>query len=117
MSDLTILFEGMVLFDGGLSNETELLNSCPEEFKGDNPWSEYVARVFYEECSTINWRWKTDSGKERAIRIAHLVSLLDSQTLNQEEIFSVAGWMLSEMLKEVPECVKSDDNGLDTLII
>jgi hypothetical protein len=105
------LFEGNPGFLGGLSNESELARSCPEEFKKQNPWSEYADKIFYMGGSIKNWEWKTDDQDVRKKQIECFKGLLGTFGLRTEDKSAVAGWMLSEMLKEVPEYVGHPEEG------
>ena len=97
------LFSGKPGFLGGLSNEEELAEICPEEFKKDNPWSDYTSRIFFGGANTSNWKWATDNQDIRKAQVACFKGLLGGFALDQEDKEAVAGWMLSKMLTEVPE--------------
>lgn len=90
---------------GGLTNELELAKVCPPEFKRDNPWSYYAGQVFFFGASVANWKWKSDDEKERLRQKACLRGLVTTFNLDFTDVLAVAGWMLSEMLSEVPKHV------------
>lgn len=99
------LFAGERQLFGGLSNECELAKLCPPEFKRGNPWSSYASRVFFGGADIANWKWKSTDEAERRHQGGMLHSLLGTFGLKHEEKEAVAGWMLSEMLTEVPEYI------------
>lgn len=99
----TVLFTGQPQPLGGLSNEDELAKACPDEFRSDNPWSDYAMKIFFEGGSTANWKWKSDDKAERNRQIGCFQSVLGTFSLPHEDKEAVAGWMLSEILTEVPE--------------
>jgi len=88
---------------GGLTNEEELAKACPEEFQRDNPWSDYANKLFFMGGSIKNWKWKSNDDKEKVRQITCFRGLLGTFRLSHEDKEAVAGWMLSEMLAEVPE--------------
>ena len=97
------LFSGKPGFLGGLSNEDELAEVCPEEFKKDNPWSDYASRMFFGGANISNWKWATDDETIRKTQKACLSGLLGTFGLDHQDKEAVAGWMLSKMLTKVPE--------------
>lgn len=104
----TPLFGGEPEFLGGLSNENELAVACPDEFKDDNPWSSYAMKLFFSGGKIANWKWKSDDPSERRRQMGCFHSLLGTFGLPHEDKEAVAGWMLSEMLTEVPEYIAPD---------
>ncbi len=105
-----ILFAGIPLFWGGLSNEQELAQACPKKFKDDNPWSRYAMKLFYNGGNISNWKWKSHDLTERKTQGKYFEGLLESLGVRHEDKESIAGWMLSEMLVEVPEYVPGKTN-------
>ncbi len=103
MSKSDILFSGEPELLGGLSNEDKLYEVCPEKFKKNNPWSEYAMRLFYSGGKIGHWKWKSQDEKERGKQFACFYSLMGSFGIPHEGKKAVAGWMLSEMLEEVPK--------------
>ncbi len=99
------LFAGNGQPFGGLSNERELAKLCPPEFKRGNPWSSYASRVFFGGANIANWKWKSDDEAVRRHQKGCFHGLLGTFDLKHEDKEAVAGWMLSEMLTEVPEYV------------
>ena len=108
MATTTILFAGEPEMLGGLSNERELVKECPPEFLRDNPWSDYASKAFFQGAKIVNWTWKSNDPAERRRQMACFQGLLGTFGIGHNEKESVAGWMLSEMLAEVPEYVPPD---------
>jgi len=102
------LFSGRIEPMGGLSNENELAKECPADFKNShNPWTNYACHLFFEGANIGNWKWKSTDKKEKSKQLKFLHGLLSGFGLGHAEKEAVAGWMLSEMLSEVPEHVPS----------
>ena len=99
------LFAGQPWPLGGLSNERELAKTCPPKFKNGNAWSSYASRVFFGGANIANWKWKSDDEAVRRHQKGCFHGLLGTFDLKHEDKEAVAGWMLSEMLTEVPEYV------------
>ena len=97
------LFSGKLEYMGGLSNERELAKICPPQFKESNPWSNYAALVIAGMVKITNWKWKTFDEAEKQMQKEYLCNLIDTFDLSHEDKVAVAGWMLSEMLVEVPQ--------------
>lgn len=87
---------------GGLSNEKELAGICPKEFQKNNPWSDYANELFLGGGDICNWKWKTTNEVEKHKQFDCFHSLLGTFGLSHEDKEAVAGWMLSEMLMEIP---------------
>jgi len=100
-----LLFSGSPEMLGGLTNEDDLAKACPEEFQRDNPWSEYASKLFFMGGSIKNWKWKSEDNKVKGRQFACFRGLLGTFGLPHEDKEAVAGWMLSEMLMEVPEYI------------
>lgn len=97
------LFAGILEYLGGLSNEGELAKVCPEEFRRNNPWSDYVSSLFRTgNADMAGWKWKSDNQAERRRQMEYFLSLIDTFDLKREDKEAVTCWMLSEMLVEVP---------------
>lgn len=105
-----ILFIGKPELLGGLSNEQELAQACPEKFKDNNPWSTYAMKLFYMGGNIENWKWKSNDLAERSTQRNCFEGLLGSWDVRHEDKESIAGWMLSEMLTEVPVYVPNKTN-------
>lgn len=106
-----ILFSGKLypLNTGGISNEKELVSMCPAEFKEkDNVWSNYARMLFCRGADIKNWQWNTEDEEIRTSRFAYLRGILRADDLEIEDRKAVAGWMLSEMLTEVPEYIPAE---------
>lgn len=100
------LFSGKPSPFGGLSNERELVKICPEDFKNNwtsNKWCNYASKLFFSGGSIKNWKWKTIDTADREIQLRCFYGLLGTFGIPHESKEAVAGWMLSEMLEELPE--------------
>ena len=93
----------------GLSNEKELAQKCPEEYKIENLWSEYAKKYFFNGADTSNWEWQSEIGKERERQIKCFLGLMGTRRLKPEDKEAVSGWMLSKMLKKVPEYLPREE--------
>jgi len=100
------LWEGESLFTR-LSNEDELVRMCKgTEFRRDwvnNKWCELAGKVFFNGADTKDWPWKSDDVEVRANQHRCLHLTLSSFGQQHEDKMAVAGWMLSEMLTEIPK--------------
>ena len=92
-------------FFGGLFNERDLAEACPDEFRQANDWSTYAMKLFFNSVSIANWKWRSNDKEERRRQHDCFRALLGTFVLSNEDKEAVAGWMLSEMLTEVPEYV------------
>jgi hypothetical protein len=97
------LFSGQSMLLGGLTNEKELIKLCPEKFKYRNPWSDYATQLFFKGGSISDWKWKTSNQSEKEQQLEFLQGILSSLFISQEDKEAIAGWMLSEMLIDVPK--------------
>jgi hypothetical protein len=97
------LFAGKSSPFGGLSNEAELVKECPAEFMKDNKWSSFASKIFFNGAHTENWDWKTTDKDEAIKQFICLRGLLGTFGIKHEDKEAVAGWMLSEMLNEIPK--------------
>lgn len=97
------LFAGEPISSGGLTNEKELVRICPETFRRGNEWSHLAIILKHKEYETFNWRWKSKDPHEQHHQLERLQAILRSFGLRLEDIYAVAGWMLSEMLTQIPE--------------
>ncbi len=104
-----VLFAGNPAPLGGLTNEDELAELCPDEFKNNNPWSSYAMKLFYSGGNVANWNWKSDNDTVRKHQLGCFIGLLGTFGLSHQDKESVAGWMLSEMLTEVPEHIPVEE--------
>ncbi len=97
------LFSGQPHSQGGLSNEGELVQRCPAQFGTENPWFQF-ARLFNVHGADIRqWTWKVKDRDTQTKQLHCLVGLLSSKDLSETFRVATAGWMLSEMLVELPE--------------
>lgn len=101
----SLLFEGTPAPMGGLSNEDALVRACPEEFKRDNPWSDLASKVFFLGVDASKWKFKSTDKDEKRKQMLCFRGLLETFGIAHQDKEAVAGWMLSEMLAEVPEHV------------
>jgi hypothetical protein len=97
-----MLFEGVPQMLGGLTNEVALTRACPEEFREENPWSEYAMKLFYCGGGIRNWEFKTQDQETQNKQFGCFQSFLGTFGVPHEDKEAVAGWMLSEMLVKVP---------------
>ncbi len=93
-----------------LSNHEELAASCPEQFKDYNdPWTSYILDFFLDpDHDTSKWKWKTDNRVVRESQRERFMCVLKSLALTMEDRNCVSGWMLSEMLSEVPSHIPAE---------
>jgi hypothetical protein len=104
------LFSGTAEPLGGLTNEAELAELCPSEFKEANDWSIFAMALFAGVAGEVkDFEWKTDDVEVRKHQSECFRGLLGTFGLGHYEKESVAGWMLSEMLDEVPERVTTEE--------
>jgi len=103
------LFAGESQVFGGLSNESELSRLCPKEFNRNNPWSNYAKKFLYHGGGANNWKWKSGDTATRVHQYECFKGLLTSFSLPHQVKLAVAGWMLSEMLSEVPEHIPHEE--------
>jgi hypothetical protein len=99
------LFSGKPKGLGGLSNEDELVTACPDEFKKENPWSVLAMQLFFNGGKIGHWKFKTQDKNVRSVQLACFKGLISTFGISHEDKEAVAGWMLSEMLEEVPEYI------------
>src|SRR5450755_734641 len=83
-----------------------LVRMCPKGFyDSNNSWSSYVAALLSRGGVTeeLNWKWKRSSSDiERTRQRRNLSEVLTEEMLVPSNRRAIAGWMLSEMLAEVP---------------
>ncbi len=97
------LFSGQPHSQGGLSNEKQLARHCPPQFCLGNAWTQF-ARLFNVQGADVReWTWKTADSSIQTKQLHCLVGLLSSKVLPETFKAATAGWMLSEMLSELPE--------------
>lgn len=97
------LFAGEREIFGGLSNEEELVKECPVEFKNGNAWTGYAMSIFYAGGDISDWKWKSPDPAVCQHQLDCFYGLLGSMEIRHQDKTAVAGWMLSEMLEEVPK--------------
>ncbi len=99
------LFSGTPIAFGGLSNEKELAEICPDEFKKNNPWSTLAMNLFFEGGKIGHWKFKSSDRATCGRQLSCFSALLGTFDIPHEDKEAVAGWMLSEMLQELPEYI------------
>lgn len=97
------LFAGEPISSGGLTNERELVRICPETFRRGNDWSYFAMRLKHRKYETSNWMWKSKDLHKQHHQLERLQGILRSLGLELGDMYAVAGWMLSEMLTQIPE--------------
>ena len=99
------LFTGELLRPKGLSNEGTLAIECPQEFfDPDNPWSSCAASYILKGRTDLRgWKWKTNDQQTRIQQVLRLEEIVSGSSLDADHQRAVAGWMLSEMLRQVPK--------------
>jgi hypothetical protein len=105
------LFSGEAGIFGGLSNEGRLVAICPEEFMKDrhsNPWCRATSQIFFEGGRIDYWKWKTADEEVRSKQMSCFSGLMGSFGIKHEHKQAISGWMLSEMLEEVPRHVPKE---------
>lgn len=102
-----LLFSGKPQVFGGLSNELELEEVCPSEFREENSWSDYASKIFFMGADISKWKWRETDPEERKKKLQCFDGLLGSFGISHEGKEAVAGWMLSVMLEEVPEWISA----------
>jgi hypothetical protein len=96
------LFAGTPSPFGGLSNERELALLVPAKYKGHhNPWSQAAMLIFFSGGRIDHWKWRDSACRTQ--QLACFKALIGSFGIGHEQKEAVAGWMLSQMLQEVPE--------------
>lgn len=96
------LFAGKSTF-AGLSNEDYLAQICPIHFRDNwmkNVWCNAAEEIFFNGADVKTWKWQDEDQKIQ--QLIKFKALLGGFGLPHESKIAVAGWMLSEMLKEVP---------------
>ena len=100
-----MLFDGEVRC-GALSNVFELVELVPEEFSPENEWYQYVEHLYAKGGQEYDASWKARSDFVESLwyhtRKCFKYAFMDSR-IPREKRFALCGWMLSEMLAEVPE--------------
>lgn len=100
------LFAGQPNPRTGLSNEDDLARLCPPQFleKG-NPWANYAGNAAIFPANKNAWKWKSRDPQEQKHQLECFESVLDGphhDHLKMTVRSGIAGWMLSEMLEELP---------------
>lgn len=101
-----------------LNEVEELIGACPDKFKEyGNPWTRYAIGFKYLQESTElgvlteNWKWRAKklSVREHQFKCfkKYLYSYGLKYPIKKEYMDAIAGWMLSKMLKKIPQ--KSTD--------
>ncbi len=98
-----ILFEGEPLPQGGLSNARVLAELCSQSFRSNCEWTLYAREVIRRGGDLRNWRYLAEDPAVRERQFRLFCALLGSHNIPPERRATVAGWMLSHMLTEIPE--------------
>ena len=103
------LFSGIFCIDGGLTNDDMgyLSEKSPTGF-GDssNEWTKYAFKVIIEGGASIeNWEWKSDDELIKQKQLKYFRAICLSPRECSQRHWAIAGWMLSEMLINVPEYI------------
>jgi hypothetical protein len=97
------LFSGSPAFFGGLSNERELIPLIPDQFRRhDNPYTRLANLIFFNGANMAVWPFRSTNEAERIRQKRCLRAVLSGFDLSHEDKEALGGWMLSEMLTEVP---------------
>jgi hypothetical protein len=86
----------------------ELVDVCPAEFRRDNKWSNFAVKLFVtmraddRASDHRQWEWQLDPGPELERRFARFREVCRNVNLPPDEHKAVAGWMLHELLFDVP---------------
>jgi hypothetical protein len=65
-------------------------------------------KLFFQGGSFANWKWKSGDLTERRRQSTCFIGFLGTFGVSNHHKEAVAGWMLSEMLIEVPEHVPNN---------
>lgn len=102
-TNTTDLFAGTPSPFGGLSNERELVAVIPDEFRRhNNAWTRYAGTVFFRGADLRSWKWRATDAQTQKRQMACFKAAISGWDLAHEEKEALCGWMLSEMLTEVP---------------
>ncbi|MCD5381041.1 MAG: hypothetical protein LR008_00515 [Candidatus Pacebacteria bacterium] len=99
------LFSGDKAVHKGLSNEQELIQHRPEDFKSENDWSHYASSLLFEYPDTKSWQWKHDDENLKKQQLGCLDHLMTSSKTSHHDKLAVGGWMLSIILIAAPLCL------------
>jgi len=103
VSSTHLLFSGKPNFFGGLSNERDLVPLIPTEFRNHrNPWTALASSVFFRGANIAGWSFRTVNQEIRTQQLACFKAALSGFDLQHEDKEALCGWMLSEMLTELP---------------
>lgn len=97
------LFAGSPSFLGGLSNERELVPLIPDEFRRhENPWLQLANSIFFNGASMKQWSFRSDDAAVVRRQLDCFKAALQGFDLSHQDKEALCGWMLSEILEEVP---------------
>ncbi len=96
MNAAEMLCSGTPFGFGGLSNEQELVQSCPEDFKRGNRWTEIAYFTFVEGTKKTKLAFNTDDKALQTKQWDCFKALLHSFDIDHNLKIAVLGWMLSE---------------------
>lgn len=96
----------------GTPTIVELFAECPKDFKlFSNQWYRLAAKVRSGGVNATNWKFKTTDPSERERQLLCMVAMTAApHMLNDPEATtmcdSIAAWMFSEALSELPDYVR-----------
>lgn len=103
------LFSGKVE-KGKLSNQEQIIENVPEEFVQGNKWYDHIQMLFITGVPVFNMGWRRKYEYNETLwdhMMACFQAMFGAQDARPEERIPACAWMLSVMLKEVPELPES----------
>ncbi len=98
-----LLFVARVQPDGTIRDPDVLVGACPQVFQEGNRWVECAKRLEPKvDMDVCDWIWKDEDPQIRGTQLQVLLAIQWSD-LKKEDRHAIAGWVLSEMLQEVPQ--------------
>lgn len=100
----SLLFSSNLCPTSSFSDGQRLIEMCPSRFGHGNSWSDAALLLFLENdnVDTSDWKWRSDDQATRDHQKNCLYGLLSTFCLTCYHKKALAGWMLSEMLTDVP---------------
>ena len=77
----------------------------------NNQWLRYIKDVFLRDFNTSGWKWKSENKEVQKMQLNFFSIIFMASRLPLERRVAIAGWMLSEMLKEVPKSIVCSECG------
>ncbi len=87
--------------DGEIKNLEILTSACPKVFHAGNRWVKYARKWEISRRQQDWWKWKATEKEVRNHQFKVLLAVQQSG-LEDESRLALEGWMLSEMLEEIP---------------